>query len=99
MITKEEFIKAYDLLMDLDELVDTLSDLRIETVESKIFNGYSIFDLLVDISFTEEGADIISWFIYEDCSHFIEEEDGTRTDFYTIDDVWDYLVKNNYVKK
>lgn len=99
MITKEQFIKAYNLLTDLDEFVDTLSDLKIDIVESKVFNGYSIFDILVDVSFTEEGADIISWYIYEDCSHYIEEEDGTRVDFFTIDDVWDYLVKNNYVKE
>lgn len=99
MITKEKFLKAYHLLEEMNELVDNLSSLHIDIIESKLFNGYSIFDILVEEEFTEEGADIISWYIYEDCSHYIEEEDGTRTDFFTIDDVWDYLVKNNYVKE
>lgn len=99
MITKKQFIKAYNLLKDLDEFVNELSDLKIDIIESKLFNGYNIFDILVDVSFTEEGADIISWYVYEDCPHYIEEKDGTRIDFFTIDDVWDYLVKNNYVKK
>ena len=98
MITKEQFIKAYNLVKDLDKLVDTLSDLRIYIAESRLFNGYTIFDILVNVSFTEEGADIVFFYTYEDCSYYIEK-DGTRIDFLTIDDVWDYLVKNNYVKK
>ena len=99
MITKEDFRELVNLKNRLFELSDGLEKLGISILESELFTipGCAI-DLVVTTNFTEKGADIVFWWLYEDratvkiinskeTEHNIEDPDG----FY------DYLVENNYV--
>lgn len=94
---KENFIKTMNLMKDFMNLTEKLHELGIEIVDSKLFGiTGQIFDQFVYTNFTEEGQDLVFWWIFED----VPKEITVNMVTYDVEDIdyfYKYLVKNRYV--
>lgn len=95
---------------ELKTIIDkkSLFDERLEELQ-KILNSRDLFEIdLVQLSFfffdeyicshfTEDGSDLIFWWLYEDVPKIIYEND-IKYNVEDLKDLWNYLVKNNYLK-
>jgi hypothetical protein len=95
MITKEQFLKYLDLIKKYEAQIDKVyNDYRIELWETTICDSAAkIFDLLLEISFTKEGVDLINWWLYESSDKQIYENDEA-IDISVAEDFWNYLITN-----
>lgn len=101
MITKEQFLKSLEVARKRSEFIDKLYDLHIDILECE--DGFDdIFALFTKAVFTEEGEDWYYWYLYEKPSLRGEinawEADGTPIILDTDEDLWNYLIKCNYLK-
>lgn len=101
MLTKEQFLKSLKVARDRSAFIDKLYDLNIDIIECQ--DGYDeMFSLFINSAFTEEGGDWYTWYLYEKPSLKGDENaweaDGTPIIMNTDDDLWEYLVKNNYLR-
>ena len=96
-MNREAFKEAVRKVEAVTELSNRLSDLGIETLDCKelFYADEILFCWLRDV-FGEDGADLVSWWMYEDVEKVIYENDGTETDLENIDDLYSYL-EENYV--
>ena len=67
--------------------------------DSKLYNIPGIiFDTYITSVLTEEGADLLFWWLYEDVDKIIYLEDKSEIDVNKLDDILNYLYKESYVK-
>lgn len=94
MITKEEFIKLMQTVVNLEKELDRWSDFGINLFEMKISELISaLYDHTFKISFTDEGVDWIYWWLFEpECEAYDSERNKLPTE--TIEDMWE-IVKNH----
>ena len=97
-------------MLEQSEFYEKLYDLGIDTINCKYLETAGIiFDELMMSEFGEEGADLVSWWMYEDVDHKLyEPSEENRTwryadeepegkviaDLNNIEDLYDYIVKN-----
>lgn len=109
MMTKERFKDLVYMMLEHNEFHDKLYDLGIDTINCKYLETAGLFfDELMKTEFGEDGADLISWWMYEDVDHklyeSIDEGNGwyypgeeihgkVITDLNSIDDLYDYLAE------
>lgn len=97
MITKEEFIKLMQTVINLEKEFDRWSDFGIDLFEMKISELIStLYDYTFKISFTDEGVDWIYWWLFESESNKAYNSNGIELPTETIEDMWE-IVKN-YIK-
>ncbi len=66
IISKEIFKKAIESINEIDKYCDALQNLKIDMLDTSLYDKSGVlFDLLLRIGFTEEGQDIIYWYLYE----------------------------------
>lgn len=101
MLTKEQFLKSLKIARDRSTFIDKLYALNVDIIECQ--DGFDeMFDLFIKTTFTEEGQDWYSWYLYEKPMLKGEvnawEADGTPIILDTDEDLWEYLTKNNYLR-
>ena len=110
MISKKEFKDFISEYTKFDKAIE-----RIENAISGSKYGCNLFecdwyistgkmlDIFLNSHFTEEGCDIINWWMFEDVDHIIYQTVDSdlfngRTeiqhDVNNIEDLWNYLLKN-----
>lgn len=99
MLSKETFIKIITDMQKEDKKMNNLSSF----LEENVIDGYAIikesisrnciWDILKDI-YTEEGADLISWWMYEDVEKYLYDKTGKIIeDLTTVESLYEYLTK------
>ena len=65
-MSKEELLKAFQLMDELNDTINNLSSLGIDVTESPLFNTAGcLFDMVIASNYTEEGQDWINWWYFE----------------------------------
>ena len=97
MMTREKFKDLVYQMLEHTEFYDKLYELGIDTINCKYMETAGVmFDTLMQEVFGEDGADLISWWMYEDVDHLIyadESENKVIADLNNIDDLYDYLTE------
>ncbi len=102
MMTKERFKDLVYMMLEHNELYDKLYDLGIDTINCKYLETAGVFfDELMRTEFGVDGADLVSWWMYEDVDHKIyaanQEEEILHgeviADLNNIDDLYTYLTE------
>lgn len=84
-MTREKFKDLIYKIQEHNELYDKLYDLGIDAINCKYMECAGLFfDELMKFEFGEDGADLISWWMYEDVDHCIYEpyEGEDKKEFY-----------------
>ena len=101
MIGYFEFKTIIENLQEFNKLSDNLRrEYSIDITESFIGEAlYRIFDTFISVIFTEEGEDLIFWWLYEDINKVIHTDDK-EINIENIVDLYTYLVDNKetYIK-
>ena len=91
MITKKQFVEIINAYNNFEDLEETLRSYGIGLTDSDIFNCIAtLFDNAIYSNFDEETSDIIMEWMFD--------EFGKYTDIISAEDMWDYLVKHEYIK-
>ncbi len=91
MITKKQFVEIINAYNNFEDLEETLRSFGISLTDSDIFNCIAtLFDNVIYSNFDEETSDIIMEWMFD--------EFGKYTDIISAEDMWDYLVKHEYIK-
>ena len=117
MITKDEFIQFIESYQEFDSAVERISKAivgkhswSIDLFESDWFMAVGkMLDIFLKSHFTDDGVDMITWWMFEDVDHIVwqqveptlfDDTEEIKYNLKTIDDLWDYLMeyKENYVK-
>ena len=102
MITREQFKKLVELKKRLFKFCDDIEELNIKVVDSEVFSipGDAI-DLIISTNFTDEGFNLVNWWLYDDVidKKIIDNVDGeeVESNVEDVDDLFDYLLSNNYI--
>ena len=114
MITEEQFIRFISQYQFFNDAVG-----RIETALSGRHNGCNLYDsdwynsvgLMLDIflesHFTDDGQDLINWWLFEDVDHIIYQKvdpdlfngaSEIECNVNELEDLWSYMIKykNDY---
>lgn len=96
-MTRERFKDLVYTMLEHSELYDKLYDLGIDVINCKYLETAGVmFDELMQTVFGEEGADLISWWMYEDVDHCLydsTDHEKIIADLNNIDDLYDYLTE------
>ena len=102
MMTKERFKDLVYMMLEHNEFYDKLYDLGIDTINCKYLETAGVFfDELMKTEFGVDGADLVSWWMYEDVDHKIyaanQEEEmlygEVIADLNNSEDLYDYLAR------
>lgn len=100
MITLEQFTEFIKSVEAHHEKTDALHKLGIDVLDA--FPEFEkLEELFIDTNLTQDGADWYYWFMYEDLPQDKDkawDESGEVIPMETIEDLWNYLVKNNYLR-
>lgn len=91
-----------DMMQKFDEYIDSIAHkLKIELYETPLFEYPSnMFDNFIYSHFTEEGSDLIFWWMYEDVPKIIYQDTifgEVETNIEDIEDLWKYLISNKEI--
>lgn len=113
MLSKTEFTDYINEFLSFQKTVDKLSDLLgdIPLFESNIYiNVGRMLDLFLDTHFTEDGADWVYYYLFEDIEDkyvkitkpkdIFNEEEEFEYHLNSLDELWDFLLtyKEKYFK-
>lgn len=94
---EKEFKEAISLIKEFMSLGESLHKLDIDIINSKLYDiPGRLFDILIETNFTEEGMDLVFWWLYEDVPKEVTDN-AVKYDLESIDALWKYLKKNQYV--
>ena len=101
MMTKERFKDLVYMMLEHNEFYDKLYDLGIDTINCKYLETAGVFfDELMRTEFGVDGADLVSWWMYEDVDHKLYAQSGEKNvhgeviaDLNNIDDLYEYLTE------
>lgn len=94
---EKEFKEAISLIKEFMSLEESLHKLSIEIADSKLYSiPGRLFDMLIETSFTDEGIDLIFWWLYEDVPKEVTDN-MVKYNLESVDALWKYLNKKRYV--
>lgn len=98
---RELFAKQINLMKSFNHKIDQIEDFGIDLVETPLFDiPAQMFDNFVDSVCTDEGADLVFWWLYEDVDKVICENIGEaeeqKISLGTVYQLYEYLEKNKY---
>lgn len=106
MITLKELKEAVDSLNKINKFNDEFYNLhKIDISETDaIQEGWRLFDMFIESHFTDEGYDLIFWWMYEDVPKIIYQNTifgKEEINVENIEDLWKYLIseKELYFKQ
>lgn len=97
---KEKFIEQINLMQEFNHKIDQIQEFGIDLVDTPLFDiPAKMFDNFIDSICTEDGGDIVYWWMYEDCKKVVYETLGTSEEkqeipVETVEQLYDYLLKN-----
>lgn len=100
-LTKEQFFELIKKVLEFDRITDKLHDLNIQIFDA-FPQVHELEDLFINSFLTKEGADWYYWYMYEaptlgEGPH-AWEKDGTPIIMDSPEDLWNYIVNNNYLR-
>ena len=94
MLNKEQFREFIELVKKYEDISDSWYNLGIDILNSDLFNiSDKISSLFISSHFTNEGYDLVTWWLYENVSKEIYENDTTIV-IDTVDKFWEFLIKD-----
>ena len=94
-MTREQFKEYLRYIEDINEFTGKLSEIGIETIDCpQVLYAEDIFFAWLSSEFGENGADVVSWWLYEETEKVLFNEDGTSINVEGIDDLYMYLINN-----
>lgn len=98
---RELFVKQIKLIQQLNIKTDQLKDIGINIVESSLYNiPAELFDNFIETVCTDDGVDLVFWWLYEDVDKVICENVGEaeeqKISLDTVYQLYEYLEKNKY---
>lgn len=95
-MTIVEIIKAYKGSIDwMTEMADNYIDIFDSPLSS---TADVIFDTWLNDHFTEEGVELVYWWIFEDVDKLLYDDKDNSINVEDIEEFVKYLQENNYVK-
>ena len=96
MLTFEKFEKVIKLKQQFDQhLNDAERVLGGNLIETHLVQDSEfIFDAFIDSHFTDEGSDLVYWWLYESVPKKIWDS-NVEYDVEELKDLWDYIIKND----
>lgn len=99
MISKEKFIKIIENDRVYHTIIDKIEKYGISFYESEPHKCYyTLFDILLEQCFNEDGIELIYWWLYEDVDKVITNEDGSKIKLNSAEDLYNYLVNTTETK-
>jgi hypothetical protein len=89
-MTIEAFKVFVSVLKKHDELNHKFYKLGLDTM-SLVDNAIGAMSTLLKSHYSEEGEDLISWWLYEDVDKKLYLNDGSEIDLTKIEDLWAYV--------
>lgn len=84
-------------MQSFNDKIDQFIELGMNLVETPLFDiPAKMFDNFIDSVCTEEGSDLVFWWLYEDVDKVIYGLSNNEENFSldTIDQLYDYMDKN-----
>lgn len=108
MLTFEEFKEQIDLIKAVNENLDELNRLHFDIFNTDLINNcLKIFDNFILSHFTEEGSDLVFWWLYEDVKKviyetvtpdiFTKESKEIEINVEKIEGLWKYMIQHKKV--
>ena len=96
-MSKEKFVEALLKYQNFLDVSDRLVDLGIDLAEGPITIAIdTLLDAWIDSITGEAGSDLIYWWLFEDVTKEIYEDDKVIATLDTVEDLYDYMKENNY---
>ena len=98
---RELFVKQIQLIQQLNTKTDQLKDIGINIIESPLYDiPAKLFDNFIETICTDDGVDLVFWWLYEDVDKVICENIGEaeeqKISLDTVYQLYEYLEKNKY---
>jgi hypothetical protein len=98
-MSKEKFVETLLKYQKFLEVSDQLMKLGIDLAEGPItMTVDTLLDSWIDAITGEAGSDLIYWWLFEDVTKEIYEDDKVVAVLDTLEDLYDYMKKNEYFK-
>ena len=95
MISRTKFVEQIEAVQEFNKVIDQLYEFKIDLVETPLHDLPSrMFDNFINVICTEDGQDLVFWWLYEDVPKVIWENEK-EIPISTVDDLYDYLKTNN----
>lgn len=96
-MSKEKFVETLLKYQNFLDISDRLMDLGIDLTEGPITEAIdTLLDSWIDSITGEAGSDLIYWWLFEDVTKEIYEDDKVVATLDTVEDLYDYMKENNY---
>lgn len=96
-MSKEKFVEALLEYQNFLDVSDQLVGLGIDLTEGPIATAIdTLLDSWIDSITGEAGSDLIYWWLFEDVTKEIYEDDKVVATLNTVEDLYDYMKENNY---
>jgi hypothetical protein len=96
-MSKEKFVETLLKYQNFLDISDRLMDLGIDLAEGPITEAIdTLLDSWIDSITGEAGSDLIYWWLFEDVTKEIYEDDKVVATLDTVEDLYDYMKENNY---
>lgn len=91
---REVFVEQLNFMQSFNTKIDQLKDLGIDLINSDLYElPAKMFDNFIYSICTEEGSDLVFWWLYEDVEKVLIENDKKIT-LNTVYQLYDYLTEN-----
>ena len=96
-MSKEKFVETLLKYQDFLNVSDQLVNLGIDLAEGPITTAIdTLLDSWIDSITGEAGSDLIYWWLFEDVTKEIYEDDKVVATLDTAADLYNYMKENNY---
>lgn len=96
-MSKEKFVETLLKYQDFWNVSDQLADLGIDFSDGPITTAIdTLLDSWIDSITGEAGSDLIYWWLFEDVTKEIYEDDKVIATLDTAEDLYNYMKENNY---
>ena len=98
-MSKEKFVETLRNYQKFLEVSDQLMKLGIDLAEGPItMTVDTLLDSWIDAITGEAGSDLIYWWLFEDVTKEIYEDDKVVAVLDTLEDLYDFMKNNEYFK-
>ena len=94
---KNLFVNGLNTYIKSIEFLESLDDIGLNLYESPLSTSNdSLFDIWINTFVTQDGSDLIYWWLFEDVDKVIYKDDKVVATLETVEDLFDYMLSNNY---
>ena len=94
---KNLFVNGLNTYIKSIEFLEALDDIGLNLYESPLSTSNdSLFDIWINTFVTQDGSDLIYWWLFEDVDKVIYKDNKVVATLETVEDLFDYMLSNNY---